>query len=66
MHLAKLARDSVERGRSEDLKALSKRSQAREEELNSFITDMEEQHSKLKKEPHLEKTALGNFRPGPA
>ena len=48
MHLAKLARDSVERGRSEDLKAVGKRSQAREEELNSFITDMEEQHSKLR------------------
>ena len=35
-------------GRSEDLKALSKRSLGREEELNSFITDLEEQHSKLR------------------
>ena len=40
MHLAKLARDSVDRGRSEDLKVLSKRSQTRKEELNicGFIT----------------------------
>ena len=46
MHIAKLARDSVERGRSEDLKTLSKRSQAQEEELNAAIADLEEQHSK--------------------
>lgn len=45
LHLAKLARDSVERGRSEDLKAVAKRSQAREDELKTFITDLEEQHS---------------------
>ena len=38
----------MEGGRSEDLKALSKRSLGREEELNSFITDLEEQHSKLR------------------
>ena len=38
----------MESGRSEDLKALSKRSLGREEELNSFITDLEEQHSKLR------------------
>ena len=41
-------RDSVKWSRSEDLKALSKRSLGREEELNRFITDLEEQHSKLK------------------
>ena len=46
--LVKLAQDIVESGRSEDLKALSKRSLGREEELNSFITDLEEQHSKLR------------------
>ena len=46
--LAKLAQDSVESDRSEDLKALSKRSLGRDEELNSFITDLEEQHSKLR------------------
>ena len=40
MHLAKLAWGSVERGRSEDLKALSKRSQAREKDLSSFWTIM--------------------------
>lgn len=34
----------MERGRSEDVKALTKRAQAREEELNTFITDLEEQH----------------------
>ncbi|KAH3848255.1 hypothetical protein DPMN_090614 [Dreissena polymorpha] len=44
LHLAKLARDSVERGRSEDLKVLTKRAQSREEELTGVITDMEEQH----------------------
>lgn len=46
LHLAKLARDSVERGRSEDLKAVTKRAQAREEELTGVITDMEDQHCK--------------------
>ena len=46
LHLAKLARDSVERGRSDDLKALSKRSLAREDELNGVLADLEEQHSK--------------------
>ncbi|KAL3873813.1 hypothetical protein ACJMK2_036898 [Sinanodonta woodiana] len=45
LHLAKLARDSIERGRSDDLKAMTQRSQQREEELNSFITDMEDRHS---------------------
>ena len=46
--LAKPARDSVKTGRNEDLKALIKISLGREEELNSFITDLEEQHSKLR------------------
>ena len=46
--LAKLARDSVKTGRNENLKALIKISLGREEELNSFITDLEEQHSKLR------------------
>ncbi|XP_053409241.1 serologically defined colon cancer antigen 8 homolog [Mercenaria mercenaria] len=50
LHLAKLARDSVERGRSEDLKAVTKRAQAREEELSGFITDMEDQHSQTTSE----------------
>ena len=39
----------MESGRNEDLKALSKRSLGREEDLNSFITDLEEQHSKLRR-----------------
>ena len=38
----------MENGRSEDLKALSKRSLGREEELNRFITVLEEQPSKLR------------------
>ncbi|KAL4237828.1 serologically defined colon cancer antigen 8 [Mactra antiquata] len=45
LHLAKLARDGVERGRTEDLKVVSKRAQAREEELNGLLTDIQEQHT---------------------
>lgn len=50
LHLAKLARDSIERGRTEDLKAVTKRAQAREEELNGVITDIEEQHAQTTSE----------------
>jgi len=47
LHLAKLARDSVERGRAEDLKALTRRAQTREEELTAVIADIEEQNGQL-------------------
>lgn len=47
LHLAKLSKESVERGRNEDLKALTKRAQMREEELNSYIEDVGDQHGKL-------------------
>ncbi|KAK3094095.1 hypothetical protein FSP39_024078 [Pinctada imbricata] len=50
LHLAKLARDSVERGRNEDLKAMTKRCQNREEELNSFIEDIEDKHGQTRSE----------------
>jgi hypothetical protein len=39
-----LAKESVERGRNEDLKALTKRAQMREEELNSYIEDVGDKH----------------------
>ncbi|KAL5009093.1 hypothetical protein ScPMuIL_014674 [Solemya velum] len=44
LHLAKLARNSIERGRSEDLKALTKRAESREVELNNLLGDVETQH----------------------
>ncbi|XP_033735413.1 serologically defined colon cancer antigen 8 homolog [Pecten maximus] len=46
LHLAKLARDSIERGRNEDLKAISHRSQHREEELNTYIDEIEDKHAR--------------------
>lgn len=46
LHLAKLARDSIERGRNEDLKAISQRSQHREEELNTYIDEIEDKHAR--------------------
>lgn len=46
LHLAKLARDSIERGRNEDLKALSIRAKQREEQLGSFIEDVEEKNAR--------------------
>lgn len=44
LHLAKLARNSIERGRSEDLKALTKRAEVREVELNNLLGEVETQH----------------------
>lgn len=46
LHLAKLARDSIERGRNEDLKAMSVRAKQREEQLSGFIEDVEEKNSR--------------------
>jgi hypothetical protein len=39
--LAKIARDSIERGRSDDLKAISMRAKQREEQLGSFIKEVQ-------------------------
>ena len=39
--MAKMSKDSVERGRSEDLASMSRRAERREEELNAMITQME-------------------------
>ncbi|XP_076099849.1 serologically defined colon cancer antigen 8 homolog [Mytilus galloprovincialis] len=46
LHLAKLARDSIERGRNEDMKAVSIRAKQREEQLGSFIEDVEEKNAR--------------------
>ncbi|KAJ8308035.1 hypothetical protein KUTeg_012909 [Tegillarca granosa] len=50
LHLAKLARDGIERGRVDDMKALAKRSKMREEEMTSFVNDIEEQHERTTSE----------------
>ncbi|XP_062614586.1 serologically defined colon cancer antigen 8 homolog [Saccostrea cucullata] len=50
LHLAKLAKESVEKGRNEDLKAMTKRAQMREEELNSFIEDIGDKHERTAQE----------------
>ena len=39
--MAKMSKDSVERGRSEDLASMSRRAERREEELNAMIAQME-------------------------
>jgi hypothetical protein len=45
--LAKIARDSIERGRNDDLKAISMRAKQREEQLGSFIEDVEEKNGMI-------------------
>lgn len=55
LHLAKLAKESVERSRNEDLKAMTKRAQMREEELNSYIEDIGDKHGSV-----LIKTSLAS------
>lgn len=47
LHLAKLAKESIERSRNEDLKAMTKRVQMREEELNSYIEDIGDKHGSV-------------------
>lgn len=47
LHLAKLAKESIERSRNEDLKAMTKRAQMREEELNSYIEDIGDKHGSV-------------------
>ncbi|XP_055957438.1 serologically defined colon cancer antigen 8 homolog [Patella vulgata] len=47
LHLAKLSRHSVEQGRSEDMKAVSKQAKQRENELNSVIAEMEDKNSQV-------------------
>lgn len=55
LHLAKLAKESIERSRNEDLKAMTKRAQMREEELNSYIEDIGDKHGSV-----LIKTSLAS------
>lgn len=50
LHLAKLAKESIERSRNEDLKAMTKRAQMREEELNSYIEDIGDKHERTTQE----------------
>ncbi|XP_052696420.1 serologically defined colon cancer antigen 8 homolog [Crassostrea angulata] len=50
LHLAKLAKESIERSRNEDLKAMTKRAQMREEELNSYIEDIGDKHERSTQE----------------
>ncbi|XP_076442879.1 serologically defined colon cancer antigen 8 homolog [Babylonia areolata] len=45
LHLAKLAREGVERGRSEDLKLISRQASDREEKLRTAMEDAEDKHS---------------------
>ncbi|XP_046364378.1 serologically defined colon cancer antigen 8-like [Haliotis rufescens] len=45
LHLAKLARESIERTRNEDLKSITKQAQQREIDLNNFISNLEDKHS---------------------
>ena len=46
-----MARESIERGRGEDLNIVTKQARQREEQLNNFISNQEEKHCKL---THLE------------
>nr|XP_022328885.1 serologically defined colon cancer antigen 8 homolog [Crassostrea virginica] len=50
LHLAKLAKESLERSRNEDLKAMTKRAQLREEEFNSYIDDIGDKHERTTQE----------------
>merc|ERR1711862_1090642 len=43
-HIAKLAKDSIERNRSDDLKLITQRAEQREEELNVLIDILESRH----------------------
>ncbi len=43
-HLAKLAKESIERNRSDDLKVLTKRAESREQELNIMLDNVESNH----------------------
>merc|ERR1719394_505696 len=44
LHLAKMARDTVERSRAEDLKVLRQRAQEREEHMKSKMEEIEDKH----------------------
>ena len=43
-HIAKLAKESIERNRSDDLKLITRRAEQREEELNILIDTLEAKH----------------------
>ncbi|XP_041353123.1 serologically defined colon cancer antigen 8 homolog [Gigantopelta aegis] len=47
LHLAKLARESIERGRAEDVKIIAKQSQQREEHYKEYINNLEERHAQV-------------------
>ena len=45
-HLSKLAKDSIEKNRSDDVKAVQIRAEQREQELNMVIEQLENRHGK--------------------
>ncbi|KAK7104432.1 serologically defined colon cancer antigen 8 homolog [Littorina saxatilis] len=45
LHLAKLAREGIERGRSDDLKLITRQASEREEKLRAAMEDAEDKHS---------------------
>ena len=44
--MAKLAKDTVEKNRSDDVKAMTRRAEQREAELNYMIDSLESKYSK--------------------
>ncbi|CAH1791029.1 unnamed protein product [Owenia fusiformis] len=44
-HLAKISKESIERGRSDEIKNVTRRATQREEELNMLLNDTEARHS---------------------
>lgn len=44
-HMSKMAKESIERGRTDEMKTMQFRAQQREEELNMIIEDMENKHA---------------------
>ena len=61
-HVAKLAKESVERNRGEDVRVLSQRSEQREEELNLLIEQLENKHGTRTKPD--KNTRTNNYRKG--
>ena len=47
LHLAKLAREGIERGRAEDLKQITRQASEREEKLRAAMEDAEDKHGEL-------------------
>jgi hypothetical protein len=48
VHLAKLAKESIEKNRSDDIKNVCKRAEHREAELNMLLDQLEAKYSELK------------------